>query len=82
MSFHFAYGVGVGEGGERGGVSRERATLRRLAEDKEVMSKGPRLINGEGVTQGRPFGGFLAAQVESQFLPLSEPGRAKGWAYP
>ena len=35
------------------------------------MSKGSRLINRQAVTQPRPFGCLLAAQFESEFLPLS-----------
>ena len=71
MTFHLADGVGVGERGERGGISRQRAALSRLAKEEQVVSKGPRLIDRETVTQRRPLGCLLAAQFESEFLPLS-----------
>src|SRR5208282_3142837 len=55
MMFHLADGVGVGGRGERGGVSRQRAALRLLGEEEELVSKGPRFIDRQAVTQGRPF---------------------------
>jgi hypothetical protein len=70
MTFHLADGVGIGERGERGGISGQRAALRRLAEEEEFVSKGSRLINRQAVTQRRPFGCLLAAQFESEFLPF------------
>ena len=71
MTFHLADGVGVGECGERGGISRQGSTMGRLAEGEKVVSKGPRLIYRQGVTQRRPFGGLPAAQFKREFLPLS-----------
>src|SRR5512141_2991519 len=79
MTFHLADGIGVGEGGECGGISRQRWTMRRLAEGGKLVSKGPRLINRQAVTQREPFGCLLPAQFESEFLPLSgQLGRRDG----
>ena len=39
-TFHLADGVGVGERGERGGISREQPALRRLAE-REACEQRP-----------------------------------------
>ena len=50
MTFHLTDGVGVSEGCERGRISHQRATLRLLAEEEELVSKGPRLINCQTVT--------------------------------
>src|ERR1035441_107494 len=71
MTFHLADGVGVSEGGERGGISRQRSALGRLAEGEKVVSKGPRLIDRQAVAQRGPFGRLPAAQFESEFLPLT-----------
>jgi len=71
MTFHFADGVGVGERGERGGISRQGSALGRLAKEEELVRKGSRLIDRQAVPQRWPFGCLLAAQFASEFLPLS-----------
>ena len=78
MRFHLADGVGVGERGECGGISRQRSAMSRLTEGEKVVSKGSCLINRQAVAQRGPFGCFLAPQFERECPAIERPDRAKG----
>ena len=77
MIFHLANRVTVDKGGERGGVSGQRAALRGLSEVEEFAGKGARAINCQAVSQIRPFVRFLVAQFEREFPPLSRSFRRR-----
>ena len=70
MTFHLADSVGVGQGGEGGGIGRKHRAVSRLAKGEKAVGEGPCLVDREAVAQRGPLARFLAAEFKSEFPPL------------